>query len=65
MGGLLAAVVSSAVVAEPAPAPDRADPEDVEEVIVSADRLPVPSRIEMTDTSLSNSATAARAAGPH
>lgn len=49
-GGLLAVLVSSVVVAEPAPAPDRADPEDVEEVIVSADRLPVPSRIEMMDT---------------
>lgn len=29
---------------------ERADPEDVEEVVVSAERLPVPSRIEMMDT---------------
>ena len=50
---LVASIVLSTVLpahaASPAE-PERADPEDVEEVIVSADRLPVPSRIEVMDT---------------
>lgn len=42
--GLLVAPVAAAQAGE------LADPDDVEEVIVSAERLPVPSRIEMMDT---------------
>ncbi len=46
---MLTSVVGSAFAAVAMPSVERADPRDLEEVVVSAERLPVPSQLEMAD----------------
>lgn len=46
---VLIATIGSALAQTGAPTVERADPRDLEEVVVSAERLPVPSRLEVAD----------------